>query len=326
MMTFNEVDAPAGDADPRLAPVLRATGTARDREIERLILDVARPVATAILGHYRRAWSSLRHQDVDDIAAMVDARFLEKLRALDADAAIQDLDRYVATLTYNAINDHLRRAFPERARLKNRLRHLLQRDARFGLWSEGGALVAALAGWERAPRHDALIELRDADITRTMRNRDRASEAVAEILAKIGGPVAFDRLVEFVARLWHVVDAAPVIADASIDRREDMNRRQTLLALWKEIVALPPMQRKALLLNLRGPETINGVLLLVVSRIASFDELAATLEMTAEELAELWNDLPLTDDRIAAILGVTRQQVINLRKSARARLGRRVGR
>jgi hypothetical protein len=44
----------------------------------------------------------------------------------------------------------------------------------------------------------------------------------------------------------------------------------------------------------------------------------------AEEFANLWNELPLEDASIASLLGVTRQQVINLRKSARERLTRRM--
>ena len=51
-----------------------------------------------------------------------------------------------------------------------------------------------------------------------------------------------------------------------------------------------------------------------------------TLEnlLRAEELAGMWNSLPLDDRGIAERLGITRQQVINLRKSARARLARRM--
>ena len=57
--------------------------------------------------------------------------------------------------------------------------------------------------------------------------------------------------------------------------------------------------------------------------VASFREVAAALEMTPQELAEVWNRLPLEDREIAARLGVDRQQVINLRSTARERLARR---
>lgn len=329
----NDDDAVPGRNDARLAPLFAAREAGREREMERLLVEVARPVTATILGHYRRAWTSLRHQDLDDIAATVDFRLFEKLRALTAgpEETVQDLERYVAVLTYNAINDHMRRVFPERARLKNRLRYLLLNDARFALWSAAGTLHAGLAAWDGQVSGPAWIELAEGDVTRTMRDRNRPAAALVEIFVRIGRPVALDRLVDLMARLWQVVDLAPVAppepaADPAGESWTRMERRETLAALWKEILQLRPLQRRALLLNLRGPETPKGVALLVLGGIASFDELAAALAMTPEELGALWSDLPLDDQRIAAILGVTRQQVVNLRKSARERLARRVKR
>jgi hypothetical protein len=57
--------------------------------------------------------------------------------------------------------------------------------------------------------------------------------------------------------------------------------------------------------------------------VASFREVAEALETTPEELAGLWNRLPLEDLEIATRLGLERQQVINLRCTARERLARR---
>jgi hypothetical protein len=61
-----------------------------------------------------------------------------------------------------------------------------------------------------------------------------------------------------------------------------------------------------------------------VTGIASVRQIAAALELTAEKFAAIWNELPLEDARIAELLGVTRQQVINARKSGRERLARRL--
>lgn len=44
---------------------------------------------------------------------------------------------------------------------------------------------------------------------------------------------------------------------------------------------------------------------------------APVIELSPDEFAELWHDLPLDDNTIAGRLGLARQQVINLRKSAR---------
>ena len=53
-------------------------------------------------------------------------------------------------------------------------------------------------------------------------------------------------------------------------------------------------------------------------------EIAVILEIDAVALAEIWGRLPLSDLEVAGKLGIQRQQVINLRKAARERLGRRL--
>jgi hypothetical protein len=87
---------------------------------------------------------------------------------------------------------------------------------------------------------------------------------------------------------------------------------------------LPLNQRAALLLNLKDAEGRGCIALFTVTNIATLRELAEALEMKAEILAELWNKLPLEDAKIAELLKLTRQQVINARKSARERLARRL--
>lgn len=316
-----------GSNDVRVEKLLRSDGPVREREIERLIVDVARPVVSAVLA--RAISSALRPQDADDIAAVVDLRLLGKLREL-AEAngeGVQDLERYVATLTQNAIHDHLRRAFPARARLKNRIRYLLVRDARFALWSHGGTLVCGLAAWRDSTTYARTIDLGEA-IPHRMHDEKRAADVLAEVFARVNEPAALDAVVDALAALWNVVDLAPaeVAEDVEVVQPEGtkrMERRELLAALWTEVRELRPLQRKALLLHLRGSGTPNGLSLLVVSHVATFEDLATALQLTSAELTELWPELPLDDLRIAEHLGVTRQQVINLRKSARERLARR---
>jgi hypothetical protein len=66
------------------------------------------------------------------------------------------------------------------------------------------------------------------------------------------------------------------------------------------------------------------VVLFPLTGVATFDEIAVAMEMPAAALTELWPRLPLADLEIARTLHLERQQVINLRKSARARLQRRI--
>jgi hypothetical protein len=61
-----------------------------------------------------------------------------------------------------------------------------------------------------------------------------------------------------------------------------------------------------------------------VTGIASVRAIAGTLELPVEELAHLWQKLPLDDNTLSERLGCTRQQVINLRMSARKRLTHRL--
>jgi hypothetical protein len=79
-----------------------------------------------------------------------------------------------------------------------------------------------------------------------------------------------------------------------------------------------------LLLNLRDSNEQCLVILLSDIRIATIRQIAAALDMPAEQFALIWKDLPMDDARIAEHLGVNRQQVSNFRLSARRRLCRRM--
>lgn len=114
------------------------------------------------------------------------------------------------------------------------------------------------------------------------------------------------------------------LADVQPDAAVAFERRTYLHRLWQEITALPPRQAAALLLNLRDAKGANAVSLLPLTGVASLRDVARILGMPAEELAALWSRLPLDDATIAVTLGLSRQQVINLRKSARQRLARRM--
>ena len=309
--------------DPLLRELLGASDSdARAREIERLIVEVTQPLAERILSRYSRTEGTVSAHDAEDILSTVNVRMLRKLQSVadSEEAAVRDLADYVATLTYNTINDHLRRRYPERTRLKNRLRYALTHDPRLALWSTEGGLTAGLAKWkERAPGSGELGTLRRV-AGATLPNE------LVEIFRVAGQPMLLDTLVETTADLWGIADAAPAVVEprAHDDVAAKVEQRQFLGALWREIRLLSAQQRKALLLNLREGETVSPIALLVYTGTATFDEIAATMELRPEELTSIWNELPLDDLRIGEMLGITRQQVINLRKSARARLARRL--
>jgi hypothetical protein len=158
------------------------------------------------------------------------------------------------------------------------------------------------------------------------------AEVLMEIFAGVHRPVLVEALVDFLQRAWDVPSELleqPLTAVAGAvvpDRGQQVQDLDFARALWREVRELRPLQRKALLLNLRYDGDLDVLSVLILSGVATLAELAAALELPEETLVSLWKELPLQDTRIAELVGLTRQQVINLRKSARERLSRRLSR
>jgi RNA polymerase sigma factor (sigma-70 family) len=318
--------------DPILAEFIDAADDgARGRQVETLVVEHALPLIRRIVSRCARSDRHLREQDTDDVIATVNLRLIGKLRLLGTEqASIRQFEDYVATLTYNTVYDFLRRRFPQRGRLKNRLRYVLDRDARLSLWNAPSGLAAGLAGWQGNPVVSQRIDLAGERATRVMLDRNAPADALLAILRHIGAPVSLDALTDATASLWGVSDAfrpteepERTMEPAPLARAE---ARQFLAALWTEIQQLRPPHRAALLLNLRDGEGTSAIPHFVVLGIARIDEIALALGLGTEALSAMWSSLPLDDLKIAAMLGTTRQQVINFRKTARQRLARRMAR
>ena len=316
--------------DRFLAPLIEAEDeAARDQALERIVV-TAHPLIERILNRARTA--TLRDDDVEDIAATVNLRLIRRLQqvAVFEDDAIGSFDDFVAALTYHTIYDFLRRRFPERTRLKNRMRYLLMHDSRLAMWNTPAGSVAGLREWSG---HD--VRRNEKAVTRAsaspaMLMTGLPSEALEAIFRALGGPLLVDDLVTLVADLWGIVDRIADRQMTIVDRAPAPDvrvaSRQYLEILWNEIRALRPPQRAALLFHVRDADGVSALTMLVVLGVATFEQVAHVLEISDERLTALWRDLPLDDLAIGAALGITRQQVINLRKAARARLARRMAR
>jgi DNA-directed RNA polymerase specialized sigma24 family protein len=267
---------------------------------------------------------AMRPEDVEDIRSSVMLRLLLRLRR-DA-GSISNLETYAVAATHNAINDHLRRRYPERARLKNRLRYLMTRDETFALWSGDAGILCGFRKWSGSPTAGTAPRIEELPSS-VLAKRDERSAAKAMFLCA-GTALLLDEVVAMLVEAWQVREAGAAdpdhLPDHGADAASALDRRQELATLWREIGLLPRAQRVALLLNLRDAEGANAVALIVFLAIATLDDIASVLDLTTEHLAELWSRLPLDDQSIATVLGVTRQQVINLRGAARRRLVRRM--
>jgi RNA polymerase sigma factor (sigma-70 family) len=313
--------------DPILAP-FRDAGDEEARE--RAIVSIAtrtREIAHRVLRSSQGG--ALRLEDAADIVSTVTLRIVGRLRSeAFTDDAIASFDAFVATLTFNALHDSMRRRFPEYTRHKNRLRYVLTHDRRLASWKGAASVMAGLAGWRGSSDRPATITLSRDQATPRMLDREAAADALIEILGHAGRPVLLDDLVRLTAELWKIaeaemVDVSEVVATTP-DPGTQLEQRQYLEVLWREIREIRAPQRAALLMNLRDSDGLNALALLLLVGTTTVADIAGAMGMTPEKLGEIWPALPMSDQRIAETLGVTRQQVINLRKSARERLARRM--
>jgi RNA polymerase sigma factor (sigma-70 family) len=339
--------------DPLLRPLLADIDDSEwERLSARLVAEHVEPIVKGVVA--RRLGRSARRRegadaDVEDVRAEVVLRLLTRLRNLRHETEpIADLHSYVAVSAFNACDEHLRRKYPQRARLKHRLRYVLTHRPEFALWQDGaGEWQAGLAAWKGGRAAGDVLQLqrlRDQprEAARGFPGLDGQSREPGPLLGAlfeaVRQPIGLDDLVGIVAELWGIRDPTsaerarrdedPVEVEQLPDPRPSaavtIDLRLHLERLWQEIRELPLRQRAALLLNLRDARG-NGFLdLLPLTGVASLADLAGALEVPLAELARLWNEMPLEDAAVAARLGLTRQQVINLRKSARERLARRM--
>ncbi|HEX5875534.1 MAG TPA: hypothetical protein VFY60_12875 [Pyrinomonadaceae bacterium] len=329
--------------DVLLEPLMVETSDAQaDELLSQLITVHAEPVIKGVIRFKLRLYSSSESQraEADDIQQEVVMQLvaqLQRFRKLPAGHPISDVRGMAAVIAHRTCSRWMRRQFPERHALKNRLHYLITRQRGFALWqSDDGKQLAGFAVWEKENRPARSIE-RLPDHVRT--HKSDKSQELADVVAAIfdhaRGPVEFDELVGTVATLQGISDqpmesiaeeddatALPVAPEP--DPAWRMEKRMFLQRLWEELQQLPLNQRAALLLNLKDPSGFGCITLFPATGIATMRQLAQALEMKAESFAEVWNDLPIEDSRIAELLGLTRQQVINARKSGRERLARRL--
>ena len=335
-------------SDSMLAPFLAATSESTSDDLLRAIIDEhAEPIIKKILRSKLRVPLNERgtqqNQDALEIAGDLRATIVSTLLALKQDpnqTAIASFRDFVAIKTYSACVDYFREKHPQRWGLKNLLRRRLRQNPQFALWQAedkrwyadfNGRLDTGVQA-EQSDAHDSAAHSTDAKLSDAQIKSD---EFLAALFERSGGPIGFDEVVKIAAETWHIHDQPIESIDTggservhqftSSEPRVDLSLEQRLFfeRVWLEVCQLPVLQRAALLLNLRDSREGGVISFLPFLGVASKEDLARLLEMPYEEFENLWNELPLDDSRIAQMFGITRQQVINLRKTARERLVRR---
>jgi len=326
-------------SDSMLVPFLTAKSESMSDELLRAIIDEhADPIIKKILRSKLRVSLNGRgtqqNQDALEIAGDLRASIIATLRALRQNpnqTAIANFSDYVAIKTYSACADYFREKHPQRWRLKSLLRRRLRQNPRFALWqAEDKRWYAGFS------RHEETGSAAD-EPGKLSAAQMKSDEFLSVLFERSGRPIVFDEVVRIAAETWHIHDppTEPIDTDGSerddqfmsSEPRVDLALEQRLFfeQVWLEVCQLPVLQRAALLLNLRDSRDGGMISFLPFLGVASKEELARLLEMPDADFQKLWNELPLDDLRIAQMFGITRQQVINLRKTARERLARRMG-
>lgn len=333
------------EIDTLLLPYCQATEEEEaQRIVTQLVTEQITPLVNGIIWHKLGLWLRPRRDEAEDVHSEILLQLLYRLNALRQghnETPITNLRAYVAVTSYRGCAAYLRRRYPNRWRLLNRVRYLLKSQPQFALrQDENEEWLGGLDGWDRESMHphrlnrEQVRQLMDGPLPQPLLGipdvtckRVRLDQQVKAIFDWAARYIGLDELVAVLAHWWGVSDQ---VAEAELGRRdltiniEDrVGQRLYLEKLWPEIAALPLRQRQALLLNLRDTGNQDVIMLLPALQIASVRHIAAVLELSAEEFAALWPRLPLDDNEIAQRMNITRRQVINLRKTARERLLRR---
>jgi RNA polymerase sigma factor (sigma-70 family) len=344
------------DIDGLLLPLLGASDeTKLQNLLSELVHKHAEPIIKSIVKYKLRLSYDVEYasqaQETEDICGNAILSLLARLQEFQDDPRhkpIGNFRNYAATVAHNAFHEHLRSKYPRRYSLKNRLRYIFSHHRELALWeSEKEELLCGLDSWQERNRSPAtqgqINHLRDnpeALYSRagTQRGQSIAETAVA-VVKYFGCPVELDDLVCLVAGAAGIMETRVEpcgsgedesndwqgrIPDAGIAVDEAVELRLYIRHLWEEICQLPLRQRAALLLNLKDGQGNSRLEMFWLTGVASIRQVAHALEMTDLEFARLRNELPLEDTLIAERLQLTRQQIINFRKSARERLARRM--
>jgi RNA polymerase sigma factor (sigma-70 family) len=333
-------ERPTGEAvDPLLEPFFHAPlDSAAEHDALQALIDQVTPVIEGVI---RGKVGETDQEELFSEAVLQLIRRLQEIKPDPTRRAIANFSGYAAVTAFNVVNAYFRRVHPERQRLRNHIRHIVRKGARFALWqSQSGQFVCGLASWsETVPGECSEAELdRIPPLVPPLSvtwhdaiGRAHITRALEQVFAHVQKPIELERLVEKIAELFQLTVSPTQSAERELERVDEtasiessLVYRSALVEVWREIDLLPPRQRIALLLGLRDEDGAATVSLLIFLRIATLDEIAVAVELTREELTAIWDQLPLPDMVIAERLDLTRQQVINLRKSARHRLGRRL--
>ncbi len=323
------------------------------REEEQVLFEIVRSVLPTIRKAISRElarwqWAllqdgSVHPEDPNDICAEAIARLIGQMRALREQgnpARIQNILHYAAGIAQNTVHTVMRRNHPAFRILYDRIMYVLYgryRNYGFAVWNGPlpGERVVGLRTWygrppEESDRYGEWRSHPDRLAARWAMFPDPPTIArfFTHLFEWLNHPIRLTDLLSGCARIWApqiVASGAPSWSVQDLpDVEQESGRKMDYIKFFQDVIreirSLPLRQRRALLWHWSGTDWC------IIAAYAGCGllEFADILEVEEEELYRIYPHLPLPDRVIAERLGVTQQQVINLRKSALERLRRRL--
>ncbi len=255
---------------------------------------------------------------------------------------ISEMTNYVAMITHNVCNDFLRMKYPERNRLKNKLRDLMRRHPDYTCWVAESRIICGRKSWIGLAEADNTVNLVNEFIrsesggSNGKLNIDRLvqlplSQLTAELFSRCRGPIELDHLVLIISNLQGIKDglnesldveklSTSHISDSPTRYYEHLEVKELLLRLWEAVCDLPLNQRRAFIFTSSdhsGESLLHRVLR---ERVITMAQLYQSLDMTREELISIWQKLPMNAPAAASVMGTSAGMVAKWRHRALKRL------
>jgi DNA-directed RNA polymerase specialized sigma24 family protein len=137
-----EVFVDASQSDDLLLPFLAETDEGAEALLlSRLIAEQVEPTVKRVLAYklqfyVNQGGSRFKNQDVEEVYNDIHVYLLKRLRDLKETPSarpISNLRGYVTTIARNTCDEYLRRKYPQRRYLKDKIRHHLTGQREFGL-------------------------------------------------------------------------------------------------------------------------------------------------------------------------------------------------
>ncbi|BCM88354.1 hypothetical protein IAD21_00185 [Abditibacteriota bacterium] len=340
--------------DEILLPFLQASESDEESSLEAL-LQMVQPLLHSTLRRKALFIGSSVDLEADLMAATM-LHILEQLRRCkrsymghDSAGVIRHFPALCRTIAQTTINEYLRLKYPRRTSLQNQLLYVI-REAKdgnkqplFALWHDVEERICGFRSWEgRKFIPTSLHHLLETNPQLAMQQgmptgytKQRSlSHVLNSMLHWLGGPAVFDTVVEATG-CWCGIEehsevslfqpseegfAAfdPVAPALSPEQR--LLLKEQLRQLWHGITKLSPKHCAALLLNLRDASGRGVLFFFPALGIATFSQIAATMDMDLQQFEALCPRLPLDDSEIGKLYGGGVSSVSVWRSRARTRL------